>query len=71
MTSVDLTKLVVPSGGDARGYNQESDVARVTQTADGVDLNTLWDEVTAILDTWNSERTAIGQLLTYKTTLAA
>lgn len=71
MTLIDLDNLVVPFGGDSRGYGTEGDVARVTETADGVDLNNLWADLAQALTVWNAERSAITSLLSYRTTLAA
>ena len=51
-------------GGDSYGYNTAGDVL-VSTTADGVDLNLLWQEVRDALALWNSERSAITQLLAH------
>jgi hypothetical protein len=42
-----------PSAG--YGINQRADVL-VNQTADGVDLNHLWDEFADLLSVWNTEK---------------
>jgi len=49
-------------GGD-RGFNQQSDV--VTQTADGVDLNTVWRDFQAVLQAYNARRNNLISFLTY------
>ncbi|ORJ63834.1 hypothetical protein [Mycobacterium simiae] len=56
--------------GSASGINLESDVL-VNVTADGVDVNQLWQEVQAVLASWNQERTSVTQLLTHQTINAA
>lgn len=66
---LDLSRLLTPFGAEF-GYNTEGDVL-VNSTADGVDLNVLWAELATILSAWNSERTAISQLLSYFTTNTA
>jgi hypothetical protein len=38
----------------------------VSQTADGVDLNTLFEELTELLSIWNKERSGIADLLSFK-----
>jgi hypothetical protein len=53
------------AGGD-RGYNTEGDV--VTQTVDGVDLNTIWNEFRATIDLRNRERNALVDFLTFGVT---
>lgn len=58
-----------PFGAES-GYNTEGDVL-VNATADGVDLNVLWSELGTVLQTWNNERSAIAQLLSYVTTNSA
>jgi len=50
----------------ARGINVAADI--LTRTADGVDLNVLWDEFAATLEEWNAGRDAITALFTSSTT---
>lgn len=59
-------------GGDgrARGY-QASDSVLVNELADGVTLEQIWGEVADALDLYNRERSAITNLLCYRTTNAA
>jgi hypothetical protein len=55
-------------GSDSRpGYQTVGDVL-VNQTADGIDLTTVFAEVQAALSVWNSERTALASLLSFNTT---
>jgi len=56
-------------GGTAPVYgtNQQADVL-VNQTADGVDLNHLWDEFRDVLNVWNTERQSVTDLLCFHTT---
>lgn len=56
----------VPFGAEG-GYQTEGD-ALVQVTADGVDLNVIWDEVAAVIKAWNAERGALTNLLTFSTT---
>jgi hypothetical protein len=62
--------LRVPPWGGEGGYGTEGDVL-VNVTADGVDINTLWNEVAQVLTAWNSERSAVTSLLGYATINAA
>ncbi|OBF01893.1 hypothetical protein [Mycobacterium sp. 852002-10029_SCH5224772] len=68
----DLQSLLklLPYGGEGLGYNSEGDVL-VNVTADGVDVNALWQEVQQVLSAWNSERNAVASLLSYYTINAA
>ena len=55
-----------------RGYHTAADVtARVTETADGVDLNEIWNEQVSALSILNEHRTTLASLLSYTTTDAA
>ncbi|GAA2427104.1 hypothetical protein [Mycolicibacterium llatzerense] len=64
--------LSLPPFGGEGGYNDSGDaLPRVTETADGVDLNTIWTEMQQALDKWNSSRSAIADLLSYWHTSAA
>ncbi|MFF1555299.1 hypothetical protein ACFVX3_30195 [Rhodococcus erythropolis] len=56
-------------GGDS-GYATGGDV-RVNQTADGVDLNVIYAEVSQALSLYNNGRTRIASLLSYGTTAIA
>jgi hypothetical protein len=59
-------------GGDSgghRGIGTEAD-ALVTRTADGTDINAIWDEFRQALNIYNSERSALVNLLTFSTTLS-
>lgn len=56
----------VRAGDGRRGYQNRGSV-RVNQTADGVDLNEIWDEVAAVLELHNSHQSAITSLLSYRT----
>jgi len=62
---VDLRELgLFPlPAGSAGGYSTEADV--VTQTADGRDLNAMWDEFQATLEVWNQARSALVALFTF------
>lgn len=52
--------------GADRGFNTSAD--SLTQTADGVPLNEIWDEFQTALDEWNSGRTAFQALFSHATT---
>jgi hypothetical protein len=39
----------------------------VSQTADGVSLDALWEELDDLLEIWNKERSGIADLLSFKT----
>lgn len=53
-------------GGEG-GYHSEADILP-DRTADGVDLNSLWDDYRAVLDVYNQRRQALVDLLTYPVT---
>ena len=46
-----------------------STASLVTQTADGLDLNTLFEELTEAFSLWNTERTGVSDLLSFKVTV--
>ena len=54
----------------AKGISTRGDVL-VNVTADGVDLNEIWDEVQEVLELWNNERKSITDLLSFQTTVVA
>lgn len=60
---------ILPFGFD-RGISTESD-ALVSVSADGVDLNVIWEQVAAAIDAWNAERSALTSLLAFNTTNSA
>jgi hypothetical protein len=64
----DLQRLLAlpPFGAEGLGYSTEGDVL-VSTTADGVDVNSLWAEVQAVLQAWNAERGAVASLLSHYT----
>lgn len=68
MERVDMASLgIIPGiGGGDRGYHATGDI--VTQTQDGVDLNTLWDSYQRWLDGWNGDRDTLVKFLTWNTT---
>lgn len=68
MELVDLRSLgILPGiGGGSRGFNTEGDV--ITQTADGRDLNAMWQEFQATIQLQNAERDRIVQFLTFPVT---
>lgn len=59
----------VPYGADG-GYGTDGDTL-VNVTADGVDLNVIWNEMRAALTIWNDHRTALTDLISYWTTSSA
>jgi hypothetical protein len=66
MSALDELLTLAPYAG-ASGIDTEGD-ALVQVLADGTDLNQVWAELRTVLDTWNRERSAIAQLLSYPTT---
>jgi hypothetical protein len=62
--------LNLPPFGAEGGIATEGDVL-VNVTADGVDLQTIWAEVAAVIKAWNAERSALASLLAFNTTDAA
>lgn len=68
MERVNLRELGILPGvaGGAQGVHQASDV--VTRTADGTDLNVIWDEFMALLNAVNGQRQGIINFLTFNVT---
>lgn len=58
--------IYLDSMGSEKGYNTASDI--VTQSADGVDLNTVWADFQAVLQAYNTRRTSLVDFLSYKVT---
>jgi hypothetical protein len=67
--SHDLTGGEVPYLGP--GIQDSGTVARVTETADGVSIATLWQEFTDVTRVWNEHRLALSDLTSYRTTVLA
>jgi hypothetical protein len=61
---------IVPGmgGSMARGIHANGD--KITQTADNVDLNAIWNEFQTTLGLWNSQRDALVRFLTYGVTVS-
>ena len=55
---------------NTKGYSVSGDVL-VNETADGVNLNSLWDQIGSAVRLYNAHRSAIVQLLSYRTTAVA
>ena len=51
---------------NTKGYSVAGDVL-VNETADGVNLNSLWDEIGSALELYNAHRSIIVRLLSYPT----
>ncbi|SON62257.1 hypothetical protein MSIMFI_03778 [Mycobacterium simulans] len=51
------------------GINVKGDVL-VNQLRDGTDLNAVWDEMQTLLSLWNTERSSLTDLLTFRTTVS-
>jgi hypothetical protein len=52
--------------GFEEGYNEVGDV--ITETKDGFPLNRMWDEFQRTLRTWNAQRDALTNVLTFNVT---
>lgn len=70
MELVDLRSLgIIPGiGGGARGYNAAGDI--ITETADGVPINDLWNAYQEFLAEFNQRRDPLLNFLTWRTTRA-
>lgn len=67
----ELLRLVYPLAGAERGYHTEGDIVpRVTTTADGTDLNDVWNDFQRTLDQWNDHRRTIMRHLSFRTTVS-
>lgn len=62
--------LAVGISGRDRGISTQGDVL-VSHSADGVDLNKIWDQLAEVLNIWNNERSSLTKLLSYPTTNVA
>lgn len=61
-----------PPFGAEDGIGTESDaLPRVTQTSDGVDLNSVWQTMQQALDEWNKHRSNLVDVLSFWTTAVA
>lgn len=65
LTGADTQPYLSPGGQDS------STIARVTESADGVSLATLWQEFTDVTRIWNEHRLALADLVSYRTTVVA
>lgn len=61
----DAVAALFAWGGDG-GYATEGDVL-VNQTADGVDLNLVWNDAATAMSLYNKERSALAALISYPT----
>lgn len=52
--------------GSERGTNQEADLLRLRETADGADLNAMWREFNRVVAMNNADRSRLVQLLSYR-----
>lgn len=64
LVELDELGIYLQMMGSDGGYHTEHD-ALVTQTADNVDLNSLWQEFQQTLEIFNERRTALVNLLTF------
>ncbi|AWZ26538.1 hypothetical protein CEJ39_22255 [Rhodococcus pyridinivorans] len=62
-----ISQLYAYGGDSGQGYATEGDVL-VNQTADGVDLNTIWAQAASAMSLYNRERSALAALISYPTT---
>lgn len=60
------SRLFIFGGDPASGYSSQGDVL-VSQTADGVDLNRIWDDAATLMSAWNQKRSALASLISYST----
>lgn len=67
--TVESVAALFAWGGDG-GYSSQGDVL-VNQTADGVDLASIWNEVATAMSLYNRERSALASLISYSTTAVA
>ncbi|WP_336881594.1 hypothetical protein [Rhodococcus globerulus] len=66
LATVEAVAALFASGGDG-GYSSQGDVL-VNQTADGVDLASIWNEVATAMSLYNRQRSALASLISYSTT---
>nr|WP_318546804.1 hypothetical protein [Mycobacterium lepraemurium] len=50
----------------AKGISVHGDIL-VSQLAESVDLNAIWDEIQQVLELWNTERKSVTDILSFKT----
>ncbi|GAS86949.1 hypothetical protein [Mycolicibacterium brisbanense] len=65
------TSGLMPFGAEGGILSEGDIVPRVTQTADQVDLNVIWEEMQQVLGQWNAHRSAVVDLLSYWHTSSA
>ena len=70
MSTKSLIRLRIWGGMPGEGINTQGHVL-VNKTADGVDLNLIWDEIETLLAAWNGERQTVASLISYPTTVPA
>lgn len=66
LVDIDLLDIILGITGGDRGINTEGDI--LTQTADGRDLNELWNEFQTTLQVQNAARQAVVDFLTFPVT---
>ena len=66
MITIDKKHLFIFGGDPEGGYQTSGDI--VTQTADGTDLNALWDQYQTTLAYWNARKMGLVALFTYPVT---
>lgn len=62
-----FSDILGADGPSGRGINSAGDI--VTRTADGFDLNAIWDEFQETLNVWNEARSRIVDILTFPVTV--
>ncbi|KXO91302.1 hypothetical protein [Tsukamurella pseudospumae] len=66
INSARFRDLFAFGGDQATGYSTSGDVL-VNQTADGVDLASLWTQAQTAMQMWNQKRSALAALISYPT----
>lgn len=61
----------VPYGRDGGIVTEGDALPRITESADGVNLNQLWNQLAQAIKVWNEGRTALASLLTFQHTNAS
>ena len=62
---------VIPFGADGGIVTEGDALPRVTESADGTNLNEIWAKLAAALAVWNQSRSALASLLTFQHTNAS
>lgn len=71
MTTLNRLWPTIPFGADGGILTEGDALPRITESADGVNLNAIWNLLAQTIRTWNEGRSALASLLTFQHTNAS